>query len=356
MIITERKYRAINDPEKRFHDHQNLLSKNADISVSLSIRDLGKSFDAARMIRGRVKNRGVSCAWMRWSLNEVGAAQDAVLKDEDPAQWEKHKLDNSNVIYWTYLPSGGCIYFIALAQSVNLKGFDHELDWLIYDEFIPEIYDNRTRKLQEFQRFHSVYWTLVRKSQNFRVLLIANCISWFQGYFEAWNVRPFPQGEIHVYKQSEVIDGEEYSLTVAVENVLPTPAMIRRIAKHALVGGKTYSHDYFEGATKDRMDFIAVCPVLSTPLHNAEWYMSGQCYSFRVYDNLIYWCRTSPRPGIPRYTTSKTDLKADIIRDRQFGEIFEALYDSARLRFADGNVEQAVISMIWAARQTLYGE
>lgn len=356
VLLRRRTYKCVHPDTDEFYNMQLLLSHNADISIAQSIRDLGKSHDAYAVIKKSAAN-GRNSVISRWEITELEHVEHDVFelneiysKDNPNGLWTKNAVSKST---WFYerMDNKAQIWFMSVKASNKNKGTDiSNLDWWFYDEFIPEIYDNQTRRVQEFDRFVSMYWTLIRNNKRFRVIMACNTITWFNGYYDAWAVRPFPYGRIIKQHIDIDIDGVRRTLTVAIENVKPTHAMIERIAKNEAVKGRRFDRSYFENTTGDNTAFIKSCPKMDEALYNGQWLFLKRCYSFRYYNGLYWWTETARR-NVPTYTTSKSDVGVNVIRDRQMGRTFDTLYDSGQMRFDDGNVEQAVLSMIWAGRQ-----
>ena len=60
-----------------------------------------------------------------------------------------------------------------------------------------------------------------------RSVMLSNCVDWFNPFFVAWDIPPFPKG--HIYKDRKKlrvnIEGEDFSTerTIVFENVAGTP-------------------------------------------------------------------------------------------------------------------------------------
>lgn len=355
--MRRRTYKCIHPDDAPYYSWDKLLSHGADVSIAMSVRDLGKSYDIFRMLKKSAASgrNGVVTRWEVGELEKMAADmfQDADIysaKGNPNGQWSKVSVSTS-VWYFERRDNHAQVWFMSVKASNKNKGADiKNLDWWFYDEFIPEQYDTQTRRIQEFDRFVSMYWTLIRNNTRFRVVMACNTITWFNGYFEAWNIRPFNAGMIMKQHISITVDGIDRQLTIAIENVRPTHAQLERILKNAAIAGKKFRQDYFDNITGDNMGFIGSCPDMDTPLFSGQWIFMKRCYSFRYHDGLYYWCECARR-NVDTYTTSKSDVGPGVIRDRQMGRTFDELYDSGQMRFADGHVEQAVLSMIWAGRQ-----
>ena len=116
------------------------------------------------------------------------------------------------------------LYSWNIAQ--NLKGVDHPFVYNICDEFIPERYTNRTRYDTEFQDWNSCRKSLARSYDCMKTVLLSNCIDWFNPFFVAWNIPPFPKG--HIYKDRKVMHATvndkvfKTERTIVFENVAGT--------------------------------------------------------------------------------------------------------------------------------------
>lgn len=355
--MRRRTYKCVHPDDAPFYSWDKLLSHGADVSIAMSVRDLGKSYGIFRLLK-KSAAKGRNSVVTRWEVGEIEKMSvdmftDAEVydaKDNPDGLWTKVSVSKA-VWFFERRDNHAQVWFMSVKASNKNKGADiKNLDWWFYDEFIPELYDTQTRRLKEFDRFVSMYWTLVRNNTRFRVVMACNTITWFNGYFEAWGIRPFGIGMIMKQHIRIVIEGIERELTVAIENIRPTHAQLERIAKNAAIAGRKLRQDYFENVTDDNMGFIGQCPDMDEPLFSAQWLFMKRCYSFRYHDGLYWWCETARR-SVTTYTTSKSDVGPGVIRDRQMGRTFDELYDSGQMRFADGHVEQAVLSMIWAGRQ-----
>lgn len=356
--MKRRTYACVHPDDEEYYSWDKLLSHGADVSIAMSVRDLGKSYGIMQRTIRKAADAGRNSVITRWEVAEaekmaVDMFSDSDIysaKDTPDGQWSKVSVSTS-VWYFERRDNHAQVWFMSVKASNKNKGADiKNLDWWFYDEFIPEQYDTQTRRIQEFDRFVSMYWTLIRNNTRFRVVMACNTITWFNGYFDAWNIRPFSPGMIVKQHIHIAVDGIERTLTVAIENVKPTRRQLERILKNAAISGRKFKQDYFDNVTGDNMGFIASCPDMTEPLFSAQWLFMKRCYSFRYHNGLYYWCECARR-NVDTYTTSKTDVGPGVIRDRQMGRTFDELYDSGQMRFADGHVEQAVLSMIWAGRQ-----
>ena len=117
------------------------------------------------------------------------------------------------------------LYSWNIAQ--NLKGIDHPFLFNICDEFIPERYTNRTRYDTEFRDWNSCRKSLARSYGVMRSVMLSNCVDWFNPFFVAWDIPPFPKGNIYKDRKKlrVSVEGEDFTTerTIVFENVAGTP-------------------------------------------------------------------------------------------------------------------------------------
>jgi len=335
-----------NHPDtEEFYSLRQLISTNRDISISMSIRNLGKSYSAEKMLKKHT-DKGKNVCWSRWDAGELSVAINEIFGTERSYndEWKKYNIEHTSGCFFENKDNGSCWYFIPVKEANKFKGTDiPNFTWWVYDEFIPEFYQYKTRKSEEALKWNSLHTTLRRNNKNFRSLLMSNCITWFNGFTYQWDIEPFPIGEIRFFNQG----------TVAFENVLPTKAMIERIKQEELLKGKASDlNSYLDNITKDNMSLIAKCPNLTIALHNADWYLDGIPYTFRIYDGLIYWIESKVR-DVHKWTLCNGDITAEVRKDKEMGLTFERLYNESKMRFENGHVESSIIRMIWESRKRL---
>lgn len=336
----------VNHPEtEEFYSLQRLISTNREISVAMSIRNLGKSYSAEKMIRKHL-DKGNNVCWSRWDAGELSVAINEIFGTERNYQdeYKKYKIEHTNGCFFENIETGSQCYFIPVKEANKFKGTDiPNFSWWVYDEFIPEFYDIKTRKVEEADKWNSLHTTLKRNNKNFRSLLMSNCITWFNGYTYQWDINPFPAGEIRFFNKG----------TVAFENIKPTKAMIERIRHEEELKGKASNLEaYLQNMTKDNMSLIAKCPDLSVSLFNTDFYLDGIPYSFRIHDGFMYWIEGKERDSY-KVTLCNNDITADIRKDTQRGLAFESWYNDSKMRFENGHVESAIVRMIWESRKRL---
>ena len=348
------------DESAEYWTANNLLSYSRPISIAMSIRNLGKTYSMVKIVKKCV-SEGNNCAWSRWddeelntAINDIFPLEEVYTKDNPSGEWGKTVI-NKSCVFFTHIKSGGKLYFFSIKMAHKHKGTDiPNFVWWVYDEFIPEFYENETRRVTEFAKWQSMYVTLKRNNQNFKAVLLSNCLSWFNGYFDGWGIVPFPSGNIGLFEQSARINinnkVETIKSEVVMENVKPTERQIQRIILDEVIRGNSDIEGYLNNMTRDNQTLIEQCPNMNIPLYNAEWYFIKRCYSFREYGGLLYWIEVQPR-NVNKWTTNKDDITNEIYRDRGIGKVLEEYYDKGKMRFADGNVENAILGMINASRQ-----
>jgi hypothetical protein len=332
-----------------YYSLNDLLSYNAEISIAFSIRDLGKSYSAMCLVEKTIKD-GRSCVWSRWdrdqtllSLKEYLDFTDNEFSIISPSRGIKVLQPKDDNL--------GSIYFIPVKDAAKAKGIDQNFRYWIYDEFLPEFYLNRVQKEEEYDKWASLYTTLKRDTEDFRAILMSNCISWFNGYFRAWGIRPFPAGQIKRFKQ----EAFGYSTDVVMHNVKPSSLALDRVIRHEVAKGKSEEEitRYIENATQDKGFFIGKCPDLNVPLHPVLFIHHGQYYGFREYEGHIYFCKTKYRDDFGVMALNRRELSDGMARDRGAGANFERWINLGIARFENVEVMNAIIDLVYLSRERL---
>lgn len=350
-------FKAEYKPDERYCNHKKLLSHNANISWSQSIRNLGKSYDAMRLVRKTVE-KGRNCVWNRWDRNETEIAKAEFMRYNVDDKYTEYNIKNSPASYIQDNDSGCSIYFMPVKQASSLKGLDiPKIKWMVYDECIPEFYDIKTRRDIEFDKFMSLYKTLKRDTQDFRALLMCNVIDWFNGYTRAWEISPFDAGIIRTFIKDVVvdIDGEIYksSQKIAFENVKPSKAMIQRNLEDEILKGNTdFVKAYYANKASKEYNMIAQCPNLNIPLEPMQWRRGNIYISYRVHGGYCYFVETKPR-DIATDVFSPGDIGHREMRRPSIGTWLEELINSGKACFSNGHVYNTVIGGIWDYRKRI---
>lgn len=359
IIIKE--YDSIHPDDKKYLTHNNLLSHNADISWSQSIRNLGKSYDAMCLIRNTLDS-GRNCVWLRWDRKETKVAEHELVRFmNDASRYKVGRIPDSNVSFIHDKDSSAYLYFIPVKDATGVKGMDiPEIRWCVYDECIPEFYDVRTRRDEEFSKFMSLYVTLKRDTEDFRALLMSNCIDWFTGYTRAWGVEPFSAGKIRTYSREIVMETPtgvaRTSYKIAFENVRPSIAMIERNLKDYAIRGEDFDIDgYFDNKTSTDYNLIGKCPDMTIPLSDRQYMRDGIYFSFRVHDNVAYFARVKHRRDLPTmvFKVGEVDYELRHIRVKDTNKWFEAIINAGVARFEDGHLYNQVVNGIYDLRKMI---
>lgn len=325
------------------------MSYNGDITIAFSIRDLGKSYSAMLRMDKTIKS-GRSVVWSRWDRDQTLLSMKEYLDFTDN-EFKIRSPGTGLKILEPVDDSIGSIYYIPVKDAAKAKGIDQDFKYWIYDEFLPEFYQNRTQKETEYQKWASLYTTLKRDTPDFKAILISNCISWFNGYFKAWGIRPFPAGQVKRFPQTAF----GITTNVVMHNVKPSALALERVIVHEVAKGKSESEitAYLENATQDKDFFIGKCPDLNVPLHPVQYIHRGGYYTFREYDGCIYFCKVKPRSDYPIMALNRRELSDGMMRDRGAGLNFERWINAGIARFENAEVMNAIFDLVYLSRERL---
>lgn len=364
--VVMKEYETIYPDDMVYLTHNRLLSHNADISWSQSIRNLGKSYDAMKLMMNTL-DIGRNVAWLRWDRKECKIAEhelERFLESHGAERYNRRILSNSNVSYIEDTVTNAYVYIMPVKDASGVKGMDiPNIKWIIYDECIPEFYDIRTRRIEEFDKFMSLYVSLKRDSEDTRVLLMSNRIDWFTGYTQSWGIMPFRAGVTRVFRHTTVMDSAdgrpfEVTHTIAFENVMPSRAMIERNMRDYAIRGERFDLEgYFGGSADTTYSLIDKCPDLSEPLADVQFMWDGEYFSYRNHEGNIYFTQVRKRKGIDTYVFRVQDLSQHYedrtIRATQVSRWFEDMVNRGRARFDTGHTYNTIISGLYELRKRL---
>lgn len=326
-----------------FGDISPLLSMQADVSIVMSIKNVGKSYPAMKLCK-KATESGKNCVWLRWCDSEMTIARDEFLRDEtfkaDKMVGSKHGMVLRNV------NTGFKIYILGVKYAVNYKGIDiPNLAWIVYDEYIPEYYDVQTRRTTEFDKFMIILTALWRKN-NPRVLLIGNTIDWYNPYLTAWKIVPFEAGKIRVSLYDIHVESDDTEINktfkIAVENMKPSPKMIERVlASEGLRGDNSLMQKYIENYYKNQYSLTGSCDN-KIKLEPIQLLINGNYYSYRLKDEIMYWTKSTKR-NVLTYVCNRSDIGPNSIVVKSFGQHLEQAINLGLSKFADGSVYNAII-------------
>lgn len=343
-----------------YYSLNDLLSYNAEISICQSIRDLGKSYSGMTLAYNTLR-KGGNIVWSRWDRDETDLAIKEFVNYDQNIEWDQINVSRALKMLQPKTDKNlGKIWFVPVKDAGKIKGIDRKIDYWIYDEFLPEFYSNRTRKEEEFAKWASLHTSLRRDYEPFRAILISNNISWFNGYFRAWGIRPFPAGQIRRYVNTvnyDLGDGntKTYTSTVAFRNVRPSPLAINRVMRDEVAKGKNEAEirRYLSNATQDKDYFIGTCPNLNAPLSSVLFFHHERYYAYRIYDNMVYFTEVRYRPDVPIMALNRRELRDGMMRDRGAGNNFERWINLGIARFDNPQVMDAIFDLVYLSRERL---
>ena len=337
-------------PENQeYYNLNKILTINADVYFIMSIRDLGKSYDARKKLVKSMKN-GFNNAWLRWDKTETATANDKFSTSEDML---KGHIPNSNIGY-VVNDDLNKTYFLSVKSAMSYKDFGIDnLNYVVYDECVPEHYDIRTRRETEFKKLMSLYDTIKRDS-NARLIMICNCIDWFNPFTAGWEIYPFNQGLAKLFIRKMNIDGKDYEMKICVENVKPTKAMIERVAKlQVLKGNYKTVQEYFKNVTTTQYHLIENCPDKRISLTDLQFRIGNNYYSYRQKGQYYYFVKVKKRDNIDTESPDIHDIRKGEFRTVELGKSIEHLVNLGKIRFDNGHTYNSVMKMIYKYRERL---
>lgn len=345
-----RTYRSEYPANQEYYDLDRAMSFDCDVTFTMSIRNLGKSYSARKIVKNAMK-KGYNCAWLRWSLSEMDVAYHKFIENED--NYATKKSGHSNIRVVEDVENRSQCHFLSVKNATTARdyGIDN-LRYVIYDECVPEFYDVRTRKETEFAKLMSIFTTIKRDSDA-RLIMISNCLDWFNPFFTEWKIFPFNIGLIKVFTKNVVIDDKDYSQKILVENVKPTQAMIERTGRLEVLKGNFESvKDYYNNISKKQYDLTESCPYLNIPLAPIQIRLNNRYYSYRRLGDTFFFVE-SKRRDVETESPDISDIRKDETRTTKIGQQLEMMLNRGLCRFENGAVFNAICLAITKYRLLL---
>lgn len=327
-----------------------VLTFDADVYLIQSIRNLGKSFSARDLVKNTM-NKGYNCAWLRWDKTETATALN---KFQSEKELVSGLVKDSNVGYVVNDKNDSKTYFLSVKLAMSYKDFGIDnLRYVVYDECVPEHYDVKTRRETEFKKLMSLFNTIKRDSKT-RLIMICNCIDWFNPFTSAWGIYPFNSGIVKVFTKEMLINDKTYKMRILMENVKPSPAMVNRVAQLEVLRGNAKSvNDYFKNQTSIQYNLLDVCPDLNTKLADIQIRVKEDYYTYRKYNGLLYFVKSGYRDGIDTDNADIHDMRPNEYRTKEIGKQLEDMFNRGILRFDSGHTFNAIISCVYKYREHL---
>ena len=343
-------YKSEYSPNELYYNLDRALSYQCDVVFSMSVRNLGKSYSARKIVKNAMK-KGYNCAWLRWSLSESEVAAHKFLENEENYHTKKSQYSNIRVIESNENRAQCHFLSVKSATSARDYGIDN-LKYVIYDECVPEFYDVKTRRETEFDKLMSIFTTIKRNSDA-KLIMICNCLDWFNPFFVAWNIFPFNSGLIKVFTKNVVINEKNYTQKILVENVKPSDAMLDRVARLEVLKGNFESiQDYFNNVMKKQYNLTESCPYLDIPLAPMQIRLGNKFYSYRRLGDTFFFVETKKR-DVETESPDISDIDKNETRTTQIGKQLELMLNRGLCRFENGAVFNAICSAIAKYRTIL---
>lgn len=345
-----KEYPMLYPDELLYYSLNKVLTFDADVYLIQSIRNLGKSYSAREIVKNAM-DKGYNCAWLRWDKTETATALNKFSSDKNLIAG---MVKDSNVGYVVNDNNDSKTYFLSVKLAMSYKDFGiDKLRFAVYDECVPEHYDVKTRRETEFKKLMSLFNTIKRDNKT-RLIMICNCIDWFNPFTSAWEIHPFNSGIVKVFTKDMLIDDKKYKMSILMENVKPTPAMVNRVAQlEVLRGNYKTVQDYFKNQTSIQYNLLEKCPDLDTPLADIQFRVKDDFYSYRKYNGILYFVKTGFRKGVDVDNADIHDMRPNEYRTKEIGKQLEDMFNRGILRFDNGHTFNAIVGTVYKYREHL---
>lgn len=269
-----------------YYNSDELFSRQSQINFIMGERGNGKSFDAKKRMINNFLKKGEQSVYIRRRKTDIEEVKDFFFDDiKDFYPNHDFKVDG------LYGKIDGEIAIIMIPLSTSLKKKSSpfpKVTLLVFDEYIePSFKFPNYLKNDMFYLFELIN-TIVRKRNNWRMLIIGNSISYVNPFFSFYNIRILDnEKRFHSFIKDD--DDGNYLITVELTETPQYKEEYSKTKLAKLIKNTTYGeYSMNSKAYEDKNDFINpirkgqyifVCSLLSNAFEVGVWYDEyGQFY------------------------------------------------------------------------------
>lgn len=349
----EKLFKVAYPEDKRYWDGDPLLTfmGDCDIIMSVSIRNIGKTYTVFKKLREQIK-QGYNVAISRYDRIELAVTITDFLRyyedrDNEGEIVRHYKRINPPMkempIQVYEFDNGARAYFFAIKDSPNLKGMEitNLKRWYI-DEFVPIAYKFQTRKYKEFDYFTELYHTVLRSNDGLKIIMTANCKVWENPYFMGW--------EIPKFKPGNILKITREGLRLAIENVEPSKAMSKAFIDGELKMGKSIEMVKAElrNYASDPDSFIGKCENGTDTGYQIK--IKGKVYGLYVKRNVHYFVEEPYDSNKDGFLLTPMEYDDNFVFDRTFVTVIEKILNYNVAKFDSRKTEFNIRLGIWLSK------
>lgn len=175
-----------------------LLSHNAFISMCMSPRGNGKSYDAKKLMIKNWQKKGKQSVYIRRYKRELEDMKDTFW-DDIMQEFPEYEFSIKGFV--GYINDKPVVYFEALTTSSTLrsKAFPN-VNLIVFDEYIIVSSSYNRYLRNEMTLFFDMLETIFRIRDDGRVILLGNSVSYVNPFFSFFDIVPNPDKRFQKFK------------------------------------------------------------------------------------------------------------------------------------------------------------
>lgn len=206
--------------QEKWYSCNRLLSHNAFISMVMSPRGNGKTYDGKKLIIKNFLKDGSQSVYVRRKKTEIDEVKNNFWKDIQE-EFPNHEFTVEGTV--GFIDGKEVVYFIPLSTSTNKKSTAYpKVKLIIFDEYIVTKSTYNDYITNEMVLFLDLIETVFRSRTNGRVLLLANAVSYVNPFFSFFDIVPRENERFTKYKDG-LICLEQFKSDVFMEEKKLTP-------------------------------------------------------------------------------------------------------------------------------------
>lgn len=325
--------------ENKYYDWEKTITYNADVTIVIGARDIGKTYGLRKKLFNRWKKTGEQiCEVVRY-VDEIADVGDGYFsKMEQVGDFDGYiEKYQKSCVYVAEKPEEGekpvwkpCVYLVALTQMQRKKKKTFpNVRWIVFDEALLDRLDRFHNYLpNEFVLLANVVNTCTREDPHDQtrkvphVFLLGNACDFVNPYFMRYGISKLPPfgKSWHDRKTCllDYVDPKEGGELRANETV--AGRMLR-----GTDGAGVALENKFDNAQDERI----------TKKPTSAQHLWGFRYRGRVYGVWVDWdegyyhvTKNSPEDGSPLLSLTRRDGTANVMQAKRSNKLLQSLVDA----------------------------
>lgn len=332
-----------------YYSSNELFSHQAMVNFVMGERGNGKSFDAKKRMIKNFINKGEQSVYVRRRQTDIDEVKDVFFDDllEHFPNLE-FKVDGK----YGYINGEKAIIFMALSTSLKKKSSPFpKVTLIVFDEYIEPSFKNPGYLKNDMFFLLEMINTIVRKRDNWKLLIIGNVLSFVNPFFSMYNIQ-IKDTKKRFHKFEKDVDDGTHLICIELTDTPEfresySKTKFAKLIKHTSYGGYAMGGQAYEDNSDYILDerkgtHIFICSLYSMNMEVGLWY-NEQC---NVYcDDII------ESDSKKRYYIFDEDMKESLINIKSLRNTWRARqiienYREGKMYYKNQEIKKFMMNII----------